>query len=229
MTRTVVVTGASRGIGRRLAEMLADDGHTVVAACRDPSVWQEGPVVPLALDTTDPESCSSFADAVAEAVDHVDVLVNNAGIKQAPGYAWEASAGPIEQIDPAAVAAIIGTNVIGTISVTRALRPMLRTGSIVMNISSQLGSLEAGVEVDYAYNASKAALNMVTVTMQRDLGPSGVSAVSINPGWIRTSMGGDEAPLDLDDAVRDLASLVGRIDESYGGRFVDRCGEPMPW
>ncbi len=231
MARTIVVTGASRGIGRRLTQVLAERGHRVFAASRRPGTTGDdgSRVEAMQLDTTDPGSCRALASALRERVDQIDVLVNNAGIKSAPGRRWEASAGPLPLVEPSAVADIFATNVIGTLNVTQAMSPLMRHGSVVLNVSSQLGSLADGVDVDYAYNASKAALNMVTVTMQRDLGERGISAVALNPGWIRTEMGGDDAPLDLDDAVADIADLVGRVDSSYGGRFVDRLGEPMRW
>lgn len=226
-SRTILVTGASRGIGAALVPALRLRGHRVIGTARRPD--PDGDLV--RLDTTDPASCAVAVPVVAERLEGapLDVVLNNAGIKAAPDADWEASAGPLERVEPAAVAAVLGTNVIGPLNVTRALLPLLGAGSVVVNVSSQLGSFGVGVDVDYAYNASKAALNMVTVTMQRDLGARGVAAVSLNPGWIRTEMGGAEAPLDLDDAVADIAGFLGEVDASWGGRFVDRLGEPVPW
>lgn len=232
-SRVVVVTGASRGVGRALVGHLLEAGHTVVATARDPrraELGGHGPQLHVVeLDTTDAASIDAASARIAAAVGHVDVLVNNAGIKSVPGFEWEASAGPLPQLAPEAVAAVLTTNVIGPLMVTRALLPLLGEGSVVVNVSSLLGSLADGLGIDYAYNASKSALNMVTVTMQRDLGELGITAMALNPGWIRTEMGGDEAPLDLAEATADIAALVGRVDSTFAGRYVDRFGDPMRW
>ena len=72
-------------------------------------------------------------------------------------------------------------------------------------------------------------MGFVTVTMARDIDLAGIASVSINPGWIRTAMGGDDAPLELDEAGRDVAALLERLDASFAGRFVDRFGDDEPW
>lgn len=237
MTRrlTILVTGASRGIGAAVTRHLVGDGHRVLAASRDPrrAPDPDGLAGAIELDIADPASIARLPGAVATLLgdDRLDVLVNNAGIKQAPGCEWAASAGPMPALEPAAVAAVLSTNLIGPLLVTQALVPRLaQPGGVVLNVSSQLGSLAAGVDVDYAYNSAKAALNMTTVTMARDLGRFGIVPVALNPGWIKTDMTiGDPAPLDLEPATRDIADLILRLDASFAGRFVDRLGDPVPW
>ncbi len=230
--RTVLVTGASRGLGRAIAGALQHNGLRVIATCRTPA---DGDLLPgdgltvEALDVADPASRSALAERLSLAGVRIDVLVNNAGIKTAPGHAWAASAGPLGALDPDAVEAILTTNVVAPLLVTQALLPVFAPGAVVVQMSSLLASLTDGLGVDYAYNASKAALNMVTVTMQRDLGPRGFTAVAVSPGWVRTDMGGPEAPLDLHEAACELAALVARLDASFGGRYVDRFGSPMRW
>jgi NAD(P)-dependent dehydrogenase (short-subunit alcohol dehydrogenase family) len=230
--RRFVVTGANRGIGLAITGHLAAAGHTVVAACRRPVEAAElhalGVAV-VALDLADEASIGDLAAAVAGHVPAIDVVVHNAAIKQAPGAPWEASAGPVTRLRADALMAVLRTNVVGPLLVTQALRPLLAPGAVVAHLSSLLGSLAGTVGIDYAYNASKAAINMVTVTMQRDVDLAGVSSVAINPGWIRTSMGGDDAPLDLAAASGDLAGLLQRVDGSFNGRFVDRFGADVPW
>jgi NAD(P)-dependent dehydrogenase (short-subunit alcohol dehydrogenase family) len=230
--RTFVVTGANRGIGLAVTGHLAAAGHTVVAACRRPddAAGLEFLGVPIvALDLADDSSIAALAEAVAAHVSAVDVLVHNAAIKQAPGAPWQASAGPVSQLRADAVMAVLRTNVVGPLLVTQALHQLLPAGAIVAHLSSLLGSLSGTVGIDYAYNASKAAINMVTVTMPRDVDLARVASVSIDPGWIRTSMGGDDAPLDLESASRDIADLLQRLDASFAGRFVDRFGHDVPW
>jgi NAD(P)-dependent dehydrogenase (short-subunit alcohol dehydrogenase family) len=230
--RTFLVTGANRGIGLAVTGHLAAAGHHVVGACRQPAAavqLHEVGVPVVHLDLADDTSITALPDAVGAHASQLDVVVHNAGIKRAPGASWEASAGPMPHLDADALLGVLRTNVVGTLLTTQALRPLLAPGAVVAHITSQLGSLTATVGIDYAYNASKAALNMVTVTMQRDAGLTRIIPVSINPGWIRTSMGGDDAPLDLASASADIAALLERIDTSFAGRFVDRFGDPVPW
>lgn len=232
-SKTVLVTGAARGIGVALVGHLLAAGHTVIAACRTPEAADElgaTGVAIIRLDIADPASIEALPAALRERTPQLDVLVNNAGIKQPAGRSWAASAGPMSSLDAAALTEVFATNVVGSLLVAQAALPLLRQpGGVIANISSTLSSFERGLGIDYAYNASKAALNMVTVTMDRDIGSLGIAAVAINPGWIRTRMGGDEAPLDLHEATADLAELVVRLDQSFAGRFVDRSGNPFPW
>jgi NAD(P)-dependent dehydrogenase (short-subunit alcohol dehydrogenase family) len=231
-TKTLLVTGANRGIGLAVTGHLVAAGHRVVAACRRPGDATELAAlgVPIVgLDLADNASIAVAPSAVAAHVPSIDVLVHNAGIKQAAGAAWEASAGPMPNLDADAIMTVLRTNVVGTLLTTQALRPLLVPGAVVAHITSLLGSLSGTVGIDYAYNASKAALNMVTVTMQRDVGLAGITPVAINPGWIRTSMGGDDAPLDLETASKEIADLLARLDATFAGRFVDRFGDTVPW
>jgi NAD(P)-dependent dehydrogenase (short-subunit alcohol dehydrogenase family) len=231
--KTIVITGANRGIGLALVGHLHGTGHRVIACCRTPETASElaaHGVAVIELDIADESSTMALPEAVAAHTGHIDVLVNNAAIKQAGGFEWEASAGPMPELQADALMAVLRTDVVGTLLATQALLPMLRApGGVVANISSQLGSLAAGVGVDYAYNVSKAAINMMTVTMMRDFGATGITPVAITPGWIKTSMGGDEAPLELGPTTAEIAALLVRLDASFGGRFVDRFGADVPW
>ncbi len=231
--RTIVVTGASRGIGRAVAEHLRDDGHRVIAACRTPAAaadLADSGIDVVELDITDAESVERFGDRVGAVTDAVEVLFNCAGIKQVPGREWSASAGPLATLDPAAFTTVMSTNLVGTVAVTQSMLPRLtQGGGVVVNVSSQLGSLQEHVGLDYAYNCSKAALNMFTAQLQHDMTGTGVSATSLNPGWIKTDMAGDEAPLELATASREIAELLASIGPEFGGRFIDRFGNDVPW
>lgn len=229
----IVVTGASRGIGLQLTRHLVADGHRVVGAVRDPAGAAALTAITdvVALDVDRPTTLERLDAAVGAHLDEVDVLVNNAGIKRVADRDWVESAGPLSSVDRDAVLAVLSTNAVGPLLVTRALLSRLRRpGGVVVNVSSQLGSLAAGIGVDYAYNASKAALNMVTRTMARDLGEFGIVPVALNPGWIATDMtADDDAPLDPVPTTREIADLIVRLDSSLNGCFVDRFGSTVPW
>lgn len=233
--RTVLVTGAGRGLGRRIVAELAAGGHQVVATCRVPADGAGLGVPVLGLDLRSTASISALREQVCAGLSawgrsSLDLLVNNAGTKQAAGADWSASAGPLSRVDPAAVGDVLAVNVVGTLAVTRALRPLLTApGGVVVNLSSQLGSLSRGVDLDYAYNCSKAGVNMLTVSMSRDPEMTGIASVALNPGWSRTDMGGPGAPLDPDEAAADIAALLPRLGPAHDGSFLDRFGDPFPW
>jgi NAD(P)-dependent dehydrogenase (short-subunit alcohol dehydrogenase family) len=229
------VTGAGRGLGRRLVRELSATGHRVLATCRVPADGADLGVPVLGLDLRSAASVAALREQVCARLGawgrpSLDLLVNNAGTKQAAGAGWAASAGPLSRVDVAAVADVVGVNVVGTLAVTQALRPVLTApGGVVVNLSSQLGSLSRGVDLDYAYNCSKAAVNMLTVSLSRDPEMAGIATVALNPGWSRTDMGGPEAPLDPDEAAADVAALLPRLGPAHDGSFLDRFGEPFPW
>ncbi len=205
----------------------------MVAACRDPGAAEQlrttGAAV-VALDVSSDASLAGLAARVRTHVETLDLVVNNAGIKEAAGLAWSRSAGPLHELQRGAMMAVLETNAVGPVLVAQHLVPVLRRpGGVIVNVSSLLGSLQGNVGMDYAYNCSKAALNMATVQLDRELGPDGIVTVSLNPGWIRTDMGGVDAPLEPEQTTREIADLLVRLGPDHAGRFLDRFGDPTPW
>ncbi len=224
MTTTYLVTGASRGLGAEFVRQLRERGHTVLAAVRDPrtasAASRHGARV-VELDVDRPETFDAFARALDAPV---DVLVNNAGIA-----ADDAS---IRSLGIEAFERVFRTNVFGAALLTKALLPCLRRGTrrAVVNVSSMLGSLAStSGGFSYAYCTSKAALDMLTVLMHRELADDGFTVVSLDPGWNRTDMGGAAAPLDPKDTVRSMVALLERLGREDGGRFIGWDGAPRPW
>jgi len=229
----IAVTGASRGVGLALVRHLHGDGHQVIAACRHPHDAPDlesigVPIVPLDLD--DDATIDDLARQIVQHQSVVDIVVNNAGIKRAPGRPWNESAGPMPTLARSSLRSILETNLIGSLLVTQAIQPIVRRpGGVIINVSSQLGSLQLNSNLDYGYNCSKAALNMSTVLMSRDPTLAGVTVVAMNPGWMRTDMSGDDAPLDVVEATREIADLLPRIGAGMNGRFIDRFGTDIAW
>ena len=224
MAQTYLVTGASRGLGAEFVRQLRGAGHDVIAAVRQPDAARDatgaGARV-VALDVTKPDTFEAFAAEVARPI---DVLVNNAGVAARDGSLATVSLGTFEDV--------FRTNVFGLALVTRALLPLLGRGSrrTIVNVSSSLGSLvntQGGFS--YAYCASKAALNLMTVYMHKELAKDGFTVVSLDPGWNRTDMGGGEAPLDPRDTVRSMVGLMGRFDRGESGKFIGWDGQPRAW
>jgi len=224
MRQAYLITGASRGLGAEFVRQLRERGYSVFAAVRDPGAAGEaaraGARV-VRLDVARPETFDAFARSLDAPV---DVLVNNAGIAADDASVQSLTAETMERV--------FRTNVFGPALLTKALLPLLRRGKrkVVVNMSSGLGSLAATPGgFSYAYCASKSALNMLTVLMHRELSGSGVTVVSLDPGWNRTDMGGAAAPLDPGDSVRAMVAILDRIGPAESGMFLGYDGQQRAW
>ena len=224
-----VITGTSRGIGLELARQLLERGDVVDAAARKPEESRglaelrerhQARLRLVACDVSSDASVASFAEALAPG--DVDVLVNNAGI-------MGRRAG-IETVDPKDVIATFDTNAVGPLRVTRALLPRLKKGAKVAAITSGMGSIEDNTSGGaYGYRMSKAALNMAMRSMSVDFRDRGIVAVTINPGWVVTDMGGAGAPTPVETSAANIIRLVDGLGMGDTGKFLDHTGRTWPW
>lgn len=225
---TILITGASRGIGAHTAHHLAATGATVYAGARHPEHLQtddESDLRPIALDVTDDASVAAAVQRIRAEVGALDVLVNNAGI---PG-SW---AGPAE-IGPDDFRDVFEVNVFAPARVTRASLPLLLCGDrprLVM-VSSGMGSLTLqSSDATYAdiahlpYPASKAALNMLAVQYAKALPEVLVTAV--DPGLTATDFTAGSGHSVAEGAEAVITAALDTTGPS--GRFMDRHG-PTPW
>lgn len=181
-----VITGAAQGIGRRIAEVLAENGYALALNdLRSPAetmagVAQHGvETLELVGDVTDERLVRNFAARVAGRWNRVDVLVNNAGISYIA---------PVERTSPDVFSRVLAVNLVGPFLMIQAFGPLMlaaRTGSIV-NIASVAGLL--GVAERCAYNASKHGLIGLTRTLAAEWGGRGVRTNAVCPGWVKTGM-----------------------------------------
>jgi NAD(P)-dependent dehydrogenase (short-subunit alcohol dehydrogenase family) len=225
--RTVLVTGASRGLGLEFVKQLAARGDRVIAACRNPGAVPElkamgAGVRAAALDVADPLSIKSFvADLGGEGV---DVLINNAGLM---GEDNRVGAMKLEEMRR-----IFDVNTFGPALLTQAVLPNLIKGQrkLVVNITSTLGSISAGMPgMSYAYCASKAALNKISVKMAWDLKSMGIIVVSMCPGWNKTDMGGGSAPLEPKDSIGRILTMMDTFGLADSGTFRREDGAVVPF
>lgn len=228
---TILVTGASRGIGLELACQYAEAGEAVIATCRDPESANAlkhlsrsySNVEIMALDVVDSLAILSLVSLLAKRGTLLDVLVNNAGVL--------ASEVPGEWTSEAALATF-ETNVVGPAIVMQSFAKVMSEGGKVFNVSSGLGSF--GLAIDFAgptgsYAASKAALNMVVCQFADFFRKKGVAVVAINPGWVKTDMGGPEAALSPEESVTALRETISQVALEDSGKFLDLDGSEMPW
>jgi len=234
--RRVVITGANRGLGLELARQCLQRGDIVWAGCRSPESAEElralGAAKLLQLDVSDPASIAEFGQAVASQTETLDLLINNAG---ANGKAFGADVGRsgVLHLAPEHFMAEMRVNALGPMLMVRALMPLLRKvdSAVIANISSQLGSIALGAQMlrDIGYNASKAALNMITTALAGTLAAESIVTVSIHPGWVQTDMGGRVADLTAEASARSVLSIVDGLDPSDNGTFLLWDGSPHPW
>lgn len=231
--RIALVTGANRGLGFEIARQLARRGLKVLLASRTLAKGRaaakllavEGlDVEPVRLDVTDPDQIKTLARDLRTRLAGLDVLVNNAGVLLDP------RGGRFLDSRQATYERTLATNVLGPLMLCQAVLPMMieRGYGRIVNLSSGLGQLDEMGSGTPAYRISKTALNALTRIVASDTRGSGVLVNSVCPGWVRTEMGGTEAPRTVaqgaDTAVW-LATLPG--DGPSGGFFRDR--KQIPW
>ena len=222
---TWVVTGANRGIGLALAGALAADGHTVIATARRPEAADDLAALDVRvepLDVADGASVARFAQTL-EGVG-VDALVNNAGI----GHDHR----ELGALDYDELERFFRVNTLGALRVTEALLPGLRARDrrLVVNVTSKMGSMADNTSGShYGYRPSKAALNMVTVSLALDLAGERFTCVALHPGWVRTDMGGTSAPLDVAESAHGMLEVVRRMGPAESGTFIDFRGDRIGW
>ncbi len=224
-SKTVLVTGANRGLGLEFARQYAGAGWTVIATARSPESAPElnalGVRV-MQLDVTDQASIDGLTRDLKGA--SIDLLINNAGIFP--------RSGSLAETDFADVARTYEVNTIGPMRVTRALLPNLRSGEMktVVSITSGLGSIADNTGGRfYGYRESKAALNMFTRSMAAELRDDGFTCVVISPGWVQTDMGGPEANLKPEESITGMRAVIAKLTPADTGTYWNYNGETMPW
>jgi NAD(P)-dependent dehydrogenase (short-subunit alcohol dehydrogenase family) len=235
-----LVTGANKGIGFEVSRSLAKAGMTVLLGSRD-KVRGEAAVAKLAdegldvklihLDLSNTESIQAAAESIESQFQKLDVLVNNAGI--------------IDRLDGApsladldAVRNVFETNFFATALVTQAMLPLLKKSESarIVNVSSGLGSLTLNSDPNHftsgytllGYNASKAALNMLTVLLANELKESGILVNAANPGYTATDINGNQGHQTVEEGASETIRLALLPPDGPTGGLTDRFGV-VPW
>lgn len=236
--KTILVTGGNKGIGQEITKQLASRGHTVYFSARDAEKGQEtlqllsqyGDVRLIEIDLRKPNSHhAAFAELQAQ-TGKLDGLINNAAI--CTDYEGPAT------VTLDALRMHFETNYFGVVSLTQAMLPLLRAGDhkTIVNVSTALGSLGLQGEESWpysavnllAYNSSKTALNMFTVSLAKELRSEGFRINAVNPGHIKTGLGGDQAPGSVEEGAAISVKCVLAGPESHTGLFLS-SGGVVPW
>lgn len=224
-SQIVFITGASRGIGLEMARQFIARGDTVIASVRDPAkagdLRAAGARI-VTLDVSDARSIAGLRERVGD--QPLDLLINNAGVSSVSKS--------LSVLDAAEMAGLMFVNAIAPMLVTKALIQNIRAGKgkTICQITSQLASIANNTGgSSYAYRASKAALNQFNRSLAAELAPEGITCVAIHPGWVRTDMGGPNAPLSVEQSAEHILRTLGAIPAGPPGQFLNYDGTPLPW
>jgi len=235
MTREKIalVTGANKGIGLEIVRQLAKAGFRVFLTARSCQRGEEAckqlqqddlNVEFLQLDVTDETSIDQLAKELTSQIDHLDMLVNNAGIL------LDAANASVLEVEPTVILQTLQTNTLGPLRLTQNLVPLLLKSDAgkVINVSSGGGQLTDMGDWAPAYSLSKTALNAVTGMMAAALKDKHIAVNSICPGWVRTDMGGSNASRSVQQGADTVTWLATEAPSDLTGKFL-RDRTVIPW
>jgi len=240
--KVALITGANRGIGLETAKQLGEQGITVLVGARNLSV-AEGTAASLKssgidaygvqLDVTNEADRKAAAAFIAEKFGKLDILINNAGVSSPEGFT-----SVISQVRDEELQRVFSTNLFAVVALTRELLPLLRKSPAgrIVNLSSILGSntLHADPKSpiadfkSFAYDASKTALNAYTIHLAWELKDTPIKVNAAHPGWVKTEMGTDAAPMEIPDGAKTSVALATIGADGPSGRFI-HLGSELPW
>lgn len=236
-----LVTGANRGLGFETSRQLAEQGVRVIMAARNQekgmsAVQQlrgEGLDVEFfPLDVTNSAQIRNAVMYIGETYGRLDILVNNAGMIH-PEEPLTCNSS--ETVAPDVLRQTLDVNFFGLVEVTQALLPLIRESEDgrIVNVASILGSLDAhsGGEMSFkpfAYDVSKTAVNAFTIHLAAALRETPIKVNSAHPGWVRTDMGGPDAPMSVEEGAKTAVRLALLDGRGPTGKFF-HGSEEMPW
>lgn len=229
--KTILITGANRGIGLKLTEQFAEAGWQVLACCRNPAdaeqlsaLAERGFALELhALDVTNYEQVTALAEMLKGRP--IDILVSNAGIYGSKDAAFG-------NIDAAEWRQVLEVNTIAPLMLAQALVDQVAASrqKLMAIISSKVGSIaDNSSGGSYPYRSSKTAVNQVVKSLSIDLAERGISVISLHPGWVQTDMGGPNAEISTDESVSGLKAILQSAGQSQSGQFIEYNGNIIPW
>ncbi len=233
---TVLITGASRGLGLEFVRAYAADGWKVIATCRHPEKATDlkrvlGEVLIREMDVTRADQIQAVAREFS--TQPIDIVINNAGV-----HGPRDASSTFGNIDMEAWMETMRVNTMGPVKVAEAFLPHLKAGGQkkLVFISSRAGSIAERGSLPhhkpggpYIYRSSKAALNAVAKAMGFDLRADGISVVVLHPGWVKTETGGWDAPGDVVSSVAAMRKIIRDATPADNGVFRNVDGAVIPW
>jgi NAD(P)-dependent dehydrogenase (short-subunit alcohol dehydrogenase family) len=235
--KKILVTGSSRGLGLELVKQYLERGDIVIATCRNPEKADSlkdlktrytNALTIIQLDVIDEGLRNNTFKQIKRDFSSLDMLINNAGIISGDGKNLF-HFGDVYKED---FMKVLQVNSLAPLLMSEKFSPLLENGtnSKIINISSLNGCItKRTAKGKYSYCTSKAALNMISKILSNDLLEKEITVIALHPGWIKTDMGGPEAPMDLVESISLIIDLIERIDISNTGKFLDWKGNELPW
>jgi NAD(P)-dependent dehydrogenase (short-subunit alcohol dehydrogenase family) len=229
---TILITGANRGLGLEFTRQYLSEGYAVIAAARNTGAAHrlrqlerdsKGSLSLVEADVADSASVRRAASNIQTPA--IDILINCAGVMGGDGQA-------IGSIDYHEWMRVLDVNVLGPMRMCEAFLDRVARSDrrLIVTITSGMGSLADNTSGgDIAYRTSKAAVNMAMRTAAIDLKPRGIVCVVINPGWVKTDMGGPNAKLTPEQSVAGMRRVIAELGPNDSGRFYNYDGREYPW
>ena len=245
MKKIALITGASKGLGFETAYQLGVKGYTVIVTARTQQKSNESAeilkskginAVGMQLDVVNNNDIDNLSKSINEHFGILDILVNNAGVQlDFPGFMPGNST---ETVSMDILKQTFEINYFAPIALTQKLLPLLKKSNAgrIVNVSSIMGSLTLHADLNspiygiklLAYNSSKTALNQFTLHLAEALKDSPIKANSAHPGWVKTDLGGEYAPMSIEDGVKTIVDLSTLDENGPTGAFI-HSGESLPW
>ncbi len=241
--KKALVTGANKGLGLEMAKQLAQQGVHVTITSRDNGrgeaamnqLKKDGITVEMQLlDISNAKDVERFVKEFTTNNSSLDILINNAGIEIEGGFGGNT----VATISREKVETTFATNFFGLVQLTQGLLPLIQKSSAgrIVNLSSIMGSLTIhaikGGDLwnvkPFAYDASKTALNQFTIHLAQYLDGASASVVSAHPGWVKTDLGSEYAPMDVAQGAKTGVDLALAKDTSFNGKYI-HMGQELPW
>ncbi|AMQ57162.1 SDR family oxidoreductase [Algoriphagus sanaruensis] len=242
--KVALVTGAAKGLGLEWCHQLGLKGYKVILTARNfeqaqlaaSELNQQDLVIyPKALDVANESEIEDLASWATELFGRVDLIVNNAGInpKDYADKSRMAKAFNLSQLDYQEMLQVIQINSLAPLMMVKHFLPLLKKSEkpLVVNISSWLSSVsQLSFGGHYGYVGSKNLLNVLNKSMALELKNEGIICVNVNPGWVKTQMGGQKATFTTEESVKNLIkNIVEKVSLEETGSFLNFDGSPHPW
>ena len=237
--KVALITGANKGLGKEIGRQLGALGYTVVLSARKKQAGEAAAAELVAagcdahtvlLEVTNPEDIRGLVSYIETTFGKLDVLVNNAGI----ALEWDG-----RPTDADKVRRTLEVNLIAPFAITEALVPLLTRSddARVINHSSMLGSIsnaenawdQVATFMTVGYSTSKAGLNMLTVMQSKTLASKGIAVAAAHPGWVKTDLGTQAAPMEVDQGASTVVNLVTIARDQFPHGQLLHEGKRIPW
>ncbi len=229
MTKTILITGANRGLGLEFTKQYASDGWQVLACCKDlntatelKALSEKFPNVKCySVDVTNERSIFTLSESISSPI---DILLNNAGFLEQD---------ELGEISTDIMQKTFMINAVGALKMLEAFTPQVAKSErkLIASLSSSMGSISDNTSGGYySYRASKAALNMLMKSAAIDLESKKIQVLLLHPGWVKTRMGGDGATLQAQESVKGMREVIAHYKPKPGEvQFIRYNGEIVPW